>query len=122
MGTARACSSPAAPTSRIKPQPGLLSYTPATGGNRGTSPRLPGQAGSHTPERVGPYRKESFGAASIQLAIKRQYNLLLLLVGGCHEWSPSSGVDVIMSDANAEFIDALIRLLLEPVFFPLRYF
>lgn len=52
-GTARACSSPAVPTSRIKPQPGLFSYTPATGGNRGTSPRLPGQAGSHTPERVG---------------------------------------------------------------------
>ena len=65
VGTACACSSPAAPTSRIKPQPGLFSYTLATGGNRGTSPRLPGQAGSHAPERVGPYRKESFGAVSI---------------------------------------------------------
>lgn len=59
---------------------------------------------------------------SIWLVIKRQYNLLLLLAGGCHERLPLSGVDVTMSDANAEFIDALIRLLLEPVFFPLRYF
>ena len=59
---------------------------------------------------------------SIWLVIKRQYNLLLLLAGGCNEWSPSSGVDVTMSDANAEFIDALIRLLLEPVIFPFTLF
>lgn len=66
--------------------------------------------------------KISFGAVSIWLVIKRQYNLLLLLAGGCHEWPPSSGVDVTMSDANAEFIDALIRLLLEPVIFPFTLF
>ena len=34
----------------------------------------------------------------------------------------SSGVDVTMSDANAEFIDALIRLLLEPVILPFTLF
>lgn len=47
---------------------------------------------------------------------------LLLLAGGRLERSPSSGVDAIMSDADAEFIDALIRLLLEPVIFPFTLF
>lgn len=46
----------------------------------------------------------------------------MLLAGGWNEWSPSSGVDATMSDANAEFIDALIRLLLEPVIFPFTLF